>query len=311
MMITKGKKTIIAVAVIAAVCGVLAILLAFVILPKQKRNRARELIASGEYEKAYALLEELGDREAVAASKYDRAATMISAGEQEAAYALLNGLMYKDSAEKAAACLFRIQRDRLHEVKVGSSIRFGSYEQDNLSHDGMEEIQWNVLAMDGSKALIISENALDHKHFNEEYVACSWSGCSLREWLNETFYTAAFSPEHRKMIVNTLTTTDKNPDYGTSSGSNTMDSVFLLSVEEALRYFDSDGARQCYGTPYCYEAGATERDGRVYWWLRTSGQGQIDCTAVTPEGAPYTPGFCVNNDSPAVRPALWIDLDAN
>ena len=115
MMITKGKKTIIAIAVIAAACCMLAVLLAFVILPKQKRNRARELIASGEYEKAYALLEELGDREAVAASKYDRAATMISAGEQEAAYALLNGLDYKDSAEKAAACLFRIQRDRLHE----------------------------------------------------------------------------------------------------------------------------------------------------------------------------------------------------
>ena len=38
MMITKGKKTIIAVAVIAAVCGVLAILLAFVILPKQKQK---------------------------------------------------------------------------------------------------------------------------------------------------------------------------------------------------------------------------------------------------------------------------------
>ena len=310
-MIINGKKTIIAVAVIAAVCGVLAILLALVILPKQKRNRARELIASGEYEKAYALLEELGDWEAVAASKYERAAAMISAGEQEGAYTLLNGLKYKDSAEKAAACLFRIQRDRLHEVEVGASIRFGSYEQDNLSRDGTEEIRWIVLTVDGSKALLISENALDYKPFNEEYVACSWSKCSLRKWLNETFYTAAFSPEHRKMIGSTLATADKNPDFRTSSGSDTMDSVFILSVEEALRYFDSDSARQCSGTPYCYEAGASEKDGCAYWWLRTSGQNPNDCTVVTTEGVPYTPGFCVNNDSPAVRPALWIDLDAN
>ncbi len=304
----KRRKTTAIVALILAGCAALAVLLVTVILPKQKQGKAMDLLASGEYEAAYAMLEELGARDTIASNKYDRAAIMISAGEYEAAYALLNGLPYRDSSSMAAECLFHIQEERLGPVKVGDTLRFGSYEQDNYSRDGVEEIEWIVLAIEGTKALVISKNALDYQRFNRNRVACSWKNCSLRAWLNDAFYYSAFSADHRHMIVASEVAADPNPDYDTNPGHGVTDAVFILSAAEAYAYFDTDKARQCHGTAYCYEAGAAKSDEGAYWWLRTPGQNPNDCTAVTPNGTVYTPGFCVDNDSPAVRPAMWIDI---
>lgn len=76
------------------------IVLNAVIIPNQKYNEAMDLIDSGDYESAYALLEEIGKDDMIESSKYERAIKLIDTGDYRAAYALLDGLSYRDSEEK-------------------------------------------------------------------------------------------------------------------------------------------------------------------------------------------------------------------
>ncbi|MDD6035308.1 MAG: DUF6273 domain-containing protein [Lachnospiraceae bacterium] len=59
-------------------------------------------------------------------------------------------------------------------------------------------------------------------------------------WLNSDFYRTAFSEKERASIAETLVRNADNPEYGTEGGNDTRDKVFLLSIEEATTYFDSD-----------------------------------------------------------------------
>lgn len=85
----KRKKAISIAAPIVCAGIVFVVLLTQVILPRQKLNKAMEMIDAGEYDSAYAILEELGNTETVTESKYDRAMERIDARDYEAAYALL------------------------------------------------------------------------------------------------------------------------------------------------------------------------------------------------------------------------------
>lgn len=216
----------------------------------------------------------------------------------------------------------------LSNVSVGSTIKFGSYEQDNNKSNGKEEIEWIVLAVDGSKALIISRYALDCQPYNSENMAITWEECSLRRWLNGTFYETAFEKIHQQRILTTTVTADENPSYDrnssfyTNPGNDTYDKVFLLSILEANKYFSSSSTRQCQGTAYCYAQGTSENeDGNSKWWLRTPGHESDEAAFVFGDGNIDDFGFEVDNEESVlnngeyvdlyncgVRPALWINL---
>ena len=117
---------------------------------------ASKLLEAGDYEAAYALLEELGDRETIAASRYDRAMDRIAAGDYAAAYLLLDGIVWRDSAEKLAEIKPEYHRLLLSGAEAGSRVFFGAYEQDNDESDGREDIEWLVLAREGDRLLVIS-----------------------------------------------------------------------------------------------------------------------------------------------------------
>ena len=78
------------------------------------------------------------------------------------------------------------------------------------------------------------------KPYNEEWTDVTWETCTLRTWLNEDFYTTAFSKKERGYIAETLVKNEDNPEYGTVGGNDTRDKVFLLSIGEATTYFDPD-----------------------------------------------------------------------
>ena len=123
-------KKIVAIATpIAAVLVVFVILLNTVIIPSQKRNKAMELMKAEEYDSAYALLNEIGEDEAISKSKYDRAISYIDSGDYEAAIALLKGLNYKDSNEKLFSTyksFWGINEDAIWEyVSAGGSHTVG------------------------------------------------------------------------------------------------------------------------------------------------------------------------------------------
>lgn len=306
----KKRKRIIAItAPIVVACIAFLIVLTTVIIPKQKLGKAMSLLDSGDYEAAYALLEEIGNNDAIVSSKYDRAAALINSGDYNTALLLLKGLNYRDSSEKAAECLFLTQKAGLTNVSIGSTIRFGHYEQDNNRYNGKEEIEWIVLAVDGDKALILSKYALDCQWYNSTYTNTTWEECSLRSWLNEAFYNAAFGADHQEMIISSTVSADINPSYSTSPGKSTTDRVFLLSITEVNKYFSSDSARQCQGTAYCYAQGAYKTNkGNCWWWLRSPGLNSKHAALVQGSGSVYNSGITVDGGIIAVRPALWINL---
>jgi hypothetical protein len=95
----KRKGAIAIVAIILVACIALVIVMTTVIIPKQKMNKAMRLLDTGDYDKAYALLEEIGNTDVIASNKYDRAVALIEAGDYEAAYALLEELKNYNAIE--------------------------------------------------------------------------------------------------------------------------------------------------------------------------------------------------------------------
>ena len=305
----KNKKILIGVFILLAVAAAAVIFFVTTILPKQKQEQARKYLEAGQYDEAYALLEEIGDTDAIVLSKYDRAIVFINSGDYEAAYMLLNGLNYKDSTEQLESIKPQYQRILLSRAKIGNYVTFGSYEQDNDTSNGKEDIEWIVLEKDEKTALLISRYALDCQKYNASSSTVTWETCSLRTWLNGTFLDAAFSEEAKDMLLTKTVTADQNPIYLIDPGKDTEDKIFLLSLSEVEEYFSSDRARICYPTAYAKAQGAlASNTGEVKWWLRSPGGISTCAAGVYTTGKADPSGNDVSDDWEAVRPALWINL---
>lgn len=273
----KTKRALAIGTLILCVCIAFVILLTKVIIPNGKYNNAMALIDSGKYTEAIS------------------------------AFEALDG--YKDSTEKARALTIKV-------AKVGDYVKFGSYEQDNDTSNGNEEIEWLVLEKEDDKMLVISKYALDCKPYNTEKTGVTWETCTLRKWLNENFINAAFSDDEKAMIPTVTVSADKNPSYSTDPGNATEDKVFFLSITEANNYFASPKDRKCVPTAYAVAQGvSTDRyikDGAAtcWWWLRSPGNSSSRAAGTRGGGGVDENGRYVVNLGDAVRPAMWIDLNA-
>ena len=321
----KRKKVAAIVLPIVAVCIVIAILIPTVIIPSINYSKAVDLYNAGKYDEAitaFTALNGYKDSEsqitkcetAIKDQKYNAAIELYNTGKYDeaiTAFEALNG--YKDSETQLEKCYIgkygEEKYNLIKNIKVGDTYKFGSYEQDNKTSNGKEEIEWIVLDKDGMSLLLISKYALDCQQYNTSYINVTWETCSLRKWLNGTFLSAAFSSEEQNSIISSTVTADKNPSYSTSPGNNTTDKVFLLSINEVNKYFNSDSARQCQGTAYCYAQGAYKAgNGNCWWWLRSPGYYSDYAAYVYYGGSVTHSGDFVNDCYVAVRPALWINL---
>ena len=287
-----------------------------------KYNDAITLMDAGKYTEAISAFEALDGYKdsatkitecniAILDGKYNDAITLMDAGNIVEAYEALVALEgYKDSTDKANSIYDKYKVEKLKVAKVGDYVFFGAYEQDNNTANGKENIEWLVLEVKDGKALVTSKYALDCKPYNTSYTDVTWENCTLRRWLNNDFINAAFSAEEKSMIPTVTVSADNNPDYSTNPGNATQDQVFLLSVTEANKYFNSDSARQCEPTDFAVANGAyvNSNNGNCWWWLRSPGDDQSYAADVTYDGDVYERGSSVNYDISAVRPALWIDL---
>ena len=268
-------------------------------IASSKSDRAMKLLEKENYEDAYKLLREIGDKETIASSEYDRAMKLIDEKKYVSAFTLLNGLDYKDSEKKLEEIKVPYEKEAISKADVGASITFGAYEPEGYVSSGKETIEWIVLEKTNNKALIISKYALDEQPYNTEFAGVTWETCSLRRWLNDTFLKNAFNEEEQASIETVTVTADKNPEYATNPGNNTMDKVFLLSIAEAEKYFTT-GGRKCVTATSKVEC---------LWWLRSPGWDQAYAVVVNDIGGIETAGADVNCDAFSVRPALWINLE--
>lgn len=317
------KIAIITTPIVCAVIAVIAfiILLNTVIIPNGKYNDAIALMDAGKYTEAISAFEALDGYQDSATKitecKYNDAITLMDAGNIVEAYEALLALDgYKDSADKANSIYDQYNVEKLKIAKAGDYVFFGEYEQDNNTANGKEDIEWLVLEIKDGKALVISKYALDCKRYNTSYTDVTWESCSLRKWMNGTFLNKAFNAEEQAQIQNTTVSADKNPEYNTNPGNATTDKVFLLSINEVEKYFNSDEARKCAPTAYAKAQGAYTSDSyktasgaaTCWWWLRSPGIYQNFAAYVDYDGSVHYNGIYVNPANGAVRPALWINL---
>lgn len=285
----KKKKTITAIAAaIAVVCIAAFFVVTKVIIPNNNYNAAVALMDNGDYEAAIT------------------------------AFEAMDG--YKDSADQIEQCSEIITQNKIAgfaNASVGDTIVYGSYEQDNNTSNGQEDIEWIVLAKEDNQILVISKYALDCQQYNTSYTDVTWESCSLRNWMNGTFLSSAFTNAEQAYIPTVTVTADKNPKYSTSAGNNTQDQVFLLSITEVEKYFSTDNDRMCVPTAYAIAQGAWTSDSysvggaaTCCWWLRSPGDISDDAARVRSGGSVHYDGHGVDFVNDCVRPALWINLES-
>lgn len=305
---------------------------------KTKYQKAVALRENGQYDESIAVFTELNDysdaKVQITETKYQQANSLNAAARYDEAYAIYVTLTgYKDVDKLLAeddnmiAAAAAAARDA--KFAVGNYVTFGTYPQTKAGNDATP-IEWLVLARDGNKALLISRYGLDAQPYNKDYTSVTWETCTLRKWLNGTFYNKAFSSAEQEAILTTNVDNSKNQCYSgwnTSGGNNTQDKVFLLSYAEANKYFDvenwqNNGATdnvksRVAPTVYAIAQGAGKissyktDDGidAGWWWLRSPGDFQNYAAIVSNVGSLYD--YNVSSGSGSVRPALWVNIEMN
>lgn len=199
-------------------------------------------------------------------------------------------------------------------IAKGATVLFGTYEQDGNRNNGAEPIEWVVLDTDGSRALLITSYGLEAKAFNDYDTSVIWTDCSLRSWLNGSFYDGAFTSAEKGLIVESYCEADTNPGFKHSNSSGSCwDNVFILSASEANLYFRSMmHVKSCYPTVAAKQNGAfvNKSNGSCCWWLRTPGSQSNYSCSVSSNAENYVnyKGNDVRDRDNCVRPSVWVTL---
>ena len=191
------------------------------------------------------------------------------------------------------------------------NIYFGTYRQSSNGSGGYntDPVKWRVLANESGKLFLISDQNLDVFEYHTENEDVTWETSTMRSWLNglaankgdgeeaidysdDNFLDTAFSAGEQEAVAETEVVNDDNPLYGTEGGNNTVDKIFLLSLDEARNtgYFADDNSRISTNTAYVADGGKINigrRDAGTadYWYLRS------------PPSAPTTYPVCMTTAS--------------
>lgn len=184
----------------------------------------------------------------------------------------------------------------------GQVVVFGQYEQDNNTSNGKEPVEWIVLKVDGARALLLSRYALDVQRFNSKWVKISWKDCSLRQWMNSTFYNECFTETQRRAVLRSTL----QSNYAGST-VQTQDYVFPLSMSECQQYLSTSMMR-CTPTQYAKGLQAALDSGNCYWQLRDTTNRKNDNNRVEPDGTIREYGSNTNAAGVSVRPAIWVNI---
>lgn len=327
----KNKRLTVAFVLVVLIACVVGWFVVTQVIPNNKYQQAVTLRENGQYEDACTIFWSIADysdaKVQITETKYQQANNLNAAARYDEAYAIYMALTgYKDVDKLLAEDDNMIAAAAARDAKfaVGNYVTFGTYPQTKAGNDATP-IEWLVLARDGDKALLISRYALDAQPYNKDYTSVTWETCTLRTWLNGTFYNKAFSSAEQAAILTTNVDNSKNQCYSgwsTSGGNNTQDKVFLLSYAEANKYFgvtydnSSNTKSRVAPTAYAIAQGAwtdsfdktADRADAGHWWLRSPGNYRDYAASVYTNGSLF--GANVDANSGSVRPALWVNIEA-
>lgn len=185
----------------------------------------------------------------------------------------------------------------------GERITFGPY-------------QWRVLTQQEHAALLITDSIVELRWYHEQFSDVTWADCAVRNYLNHVFY-HTFRPDEQTRILPVTNSNPDNPWFRTPGGPDTVDRIFLLSLEEVCTYFGDSGAKlrtkgqQTWQIDDEYNTKRQATYGAdAHWWrLRSPGYYGRTAASVSASGAVYVRGNGVHGrprDGGGLRPALWL-----
>lgn len=178
---------------------------------------------------------------------------------------------------------------------------------------------WRVLDIKKNRALIITEDIIELQWYHREFTDITWADCQLRNYLNHVFYNT-FSPDEKGKIVAVTNTNSDNQWFKTKGGADTLDPIFLLSLEEVCEYFGDSkenlfvkGKQKWLIDDENNQERQAEFKGKNHWWrLRSPGYYGRTSASVNSSGNVYVRGngvYGTPKDGGGVRPALWLKTD--
>jgi len=172
---------------------------------------------------------------------------------------------------------------------------------------------WRVLDIQDERALLVSENIIDSMEFSHEW-GNFWSDSLVRQYLNYSFYYSL--PHNIRERIAEVVHSNHTPGFQ-GTGSYTRDNIFILGIEEVVRFFGNSGqiANVSYGADeilisdqYNHNRTAYDMAGHYSgWWLRSRGSLMSPCF-VNYDGVIRQYGWY--SSIKGVRPALWLYLSA-
>lgn len=174
-------------------------------------------------------------------------------------------------------------------------VLFGSYPQTCV--ETTSPIEWIVLEKTNDKMLLLSKLGLHHcvyDHTSDE-TPHIWHDSAARKWLNEFFYSQAFSEEEKQRVLDACLT-DNMP-----GSQESIDKVFLLSNAEVKQYLAAGADAKVTPT-------ALEKAQNVHhqWWTRSPGKMCCSASIVNEKGILDNEGLYYDDGTFLLRPAIWI-----
>lgn len=203
-------------------------------------------------------------------------------------------------------------------MNVGEKIIFGNYE-------------WRILEIQDDKILLITEEIIMQKDYHNKKEHITWKDCDLRKYLNIDFYNT-FSSEEKERIIEVKNKNSDNLWYNSNGGEDTIDKIFLLSLDEVVRIYFGDSSylldnpldKQRYWFQRKDENNInriTRYNGSIWWWwLRTPGKDNRYAVYVHGDGNIGIQGNGISkrnvkiihpitlDNRGGIRPALWIKI---
>lgn len=179
---------------------------------------------------------------------------------------------------------------------------------------------WQVLAVeDGQRALLITQDIVELRWYHDKFEPITWADCTLRPYLNDALY-STFSPDQQARIIAVTNKNANNPWFNTPGGQNTIDHLFLLSLDEVSHYLGDSRTNLAHKGPQRWhidDANNSQRQARygpdVHGWrLRSPGYYGRTSASISKQGHIYVRGngvFGRPRDGGGVRPALWLRVE--
>lgn len=203
-------------------------------------------------------------------------------------------------------------------MQVGDQLQFDQY-------------QWRILAIKNQELLLLTENMVCQRPYHDGPEAVTWADCELRRYLNGEFLDS-FSSTNRERMLTVVNETPDNPWYGSEGGAMTQDTLFLLSLDEAVRHYFGDSSQNLDNPSpkqrYWFQRKdlnnqkrqADYLDSSWWWWLRTPGRDNKRAIYIHGDGnigiqgnksfkySSTTRHRSTGDNSGGIRPAVWVRI---